>query len=265
MVDQAQQLRDEVDRVGRLIEAGHRGIPIGGELLVAFGVTIGLLGCFAMATAFGYLPPDWMPSPVAAAAALLAFAVLFRSAKQRLASTLFVAAAVATACDLAWRAALAAVRSGEPELGPSGTMSLFIAVPLLMILLGAVIGLWRLKRSAHAVSPANRALIGAWLGLAAAVAATIALCGIVGARTNNWFGFMFLPGLFWIAWGSGWWTSAAATRSRWMYGVAAGSWALAMWYAATFDFYTTSIVGLAALTIAPGVQLLHEAREAHEA
>jgi len=252
------QLKEEVGRVGRLLDAGHRGIPIGGELLIAFGAVLGLMSVLAAATAFSYLPPAWMPSPLAGAAGFLAFAILFRGVTERLHTTVLAAAAAAAVVELSLRVALAAA--------PPVTL----AIPILlgavaMIALGALVGLWRLRRGIHATSPANRALIGTWLGLAAGMATMIALCAIVGARTNNWFGFMLLPGLFWVLWGSGWWTSAATTRSRWMYGVAAGSWVLALWHAATFDFFTISIVGLAALAIAPGLKLLREARTTHEA
>ena len=255
---EAQELRDEVGRVGRLLDAGHRGIPIGGELLVAFGAVLGLLGLFATATAFGYLPPTWMPSPLAGAAGFLAFAVLFRGRTERLLHTVLVAVVAAAATELTLRVTVSALP------GPGAGIPILLAAVVLLAL-GVLIGLWRLGRSAAAVSPANRALVKAWLGLATAMAVTIALCAIVGVRTNNFFGFMLLPGLFWILWGAGWWTSAAATGSRWMYGVAAGAWLLALWHAATFDVFTISIVGLAVLAIAPGVQLLREARATHEA
>ena len=97
------------------------------------------------------------------------------------------------------------------------------------------------------------------------MAVAIALAAIFGVRSGLWFGLMFLPGFFWLLWGAGWWTSAAVTGSRWMRLVAAGSWALALWYAATSDFYMTSIVGFGALAVAPGIQLLREARTTHEA
>jgi hypothetical protein len=108
-------------------------------------------------------------------------------------------------------------------------------------------------------------VLGAWSGLAAAMAVMFALCLAVLVRHGNGVGFMFLPGLFWILWGAGWWTSAAITQSRWMYAVAAGSWAVAAWFAMTTWLYSTSVVGLLALAVLPGVQLLREARMTHEA
>ena len=260
---QAEQLRDEVGRVGRLLEAGHRGVPIGGELLVAFGVALGLLGALGAATAFGYLPAAWALSPIGCASGFLAFAVLFKGVKERLSATILVSLGAAAAGEAAWRAAVAALPEDKTDAIPA-VMSL-VAAPVLMVALGVVIGLWRLARSAHAASPANRALVGAWLGLAAAMAAIIALCIIFGVRSGNWFGVMFLPGLFWILWGAGWCTSAAMTHSRWMYGVAAGSWALAIYYAATSGIFSSAIVGFVALVIVPGVQLMREARTTHEA
>jgi len=261
-MDRAQQLKEEVSRVGRLLDAGHRGTPIGGELLVAFGTMAGLLGCLLAATAFRYLPTTWVISPLAGAAGFLMFATLFGRGTDKPRTSVIAALATAGAVELAVRGVAAAMpanyRPGELWI------ALLLAAGVLLTL-GALVGLWRLKRGIHAASPANRALIGAWLGLATAIAVAIALCTVVGTRTNNWFGFMLLPGMFWILWGCGWWASAAATSSRWMHGVAAGAWALSLWYAATFDLFSTSLVGLAVLVIAPGVKLMREARATHEA
>jgi len=263
-MDHVQELRDEVGRVGRLIDAGQRGVPIGGELLIAFGLTFGLIGALGGATAFQLLPLDVMPSLLGAAGAFLTFALLFKGAKTRLATILLCMAVAMGAGELIARTIKALAWSGQTVTGYAAVV-LLVLVPLAMFALGIGVGLWHLRQSAAATAPANRALLGAWSGLAAAMAVMFALCIAVAMRTGNGVGFMFLPGLFWILWGSGWWTSAAITRSRWMYAVAVGSWGVAAWFAMTTWFYSTSIVGLVALAIVPGVQLVREARTTHEA
>jgi hypothetical protein len=263
-MDQVQELRDEVGRVGRLIDAGQRGVPIGGELLIAFGLSLALLGSLAGATAFGYLPLGLTLSPLAAAGAFLAFAMMFKGSRTR-PTTMLLAVAVATgAGELVARTIQAFGWSGQTVTGYAGIV-LLVILPLLMFGLGVVVGLRQLGLSAAAAAPANRAMLGAWTGLATAMAVTLALCVAVTARTGNAIGFMFLPAAFWILWGAGWWTSGAMTRSRWMYAVAAGSWGVAACYAATSWFYSTSIVGLIAFAVVPGAQLVREARATHEA
>lgn len=263
-MDQVQELRNEVGRVGRLIDAGQRGVPIGGELLIAFGVTFALLGGLAGATAFRLLPLEFMLSPLAAAGAFLTFALLFRGTQTRVTALLIGMAVAVGAGELIARTIQVLDWKGETVTGYAAVVLLML-VPLVMFAVGIVVGLRQLGQSAAAAAPANRALLGTWSGLAAAMAVMFVLCFAVTARTGSGVGFMFLPGLFWILWGAGWWASAAITQSRWMYAVAVGSWAVAAWFAMTTWFYSTSITGLLALAVLPGVQLMREARTTHEA
>ncbi|HEY6816505.1 MAG TPA: hypothetical protein VI168_13270 [Croceibacterium sp.] len=263
-MDQVQELKDEVGRVSRLIDAGQRGVPIGGELLIAFGLTFGLLGVLGGATAFSLLPLEMTPSLLGPAGAFLTFALMFKGTKTQLTTTLLGVAVALAAGEVIARTIQALDWKGQTVTGYAAVVVL-VLVPLAMFVLGIVVGLRRLRQSAAATAPANHAVLGAWTGLAAAMAVMLVLCFAVTIRTGNGVGFMFLPGLFWILWGTGWWTSAAITRSRWMYAVAAGSWGVAACYAATSWFYSTSIVGLLALAVLPGLQLVREARTTHEA
>lgn len=261
-----QELRNEVGRVGRLIDAGQRGVPMGGELLIAFGTVFALLVSFAAFEAFRYWPIGWIPSPLAGAAAFVSLAVVVRGDTWPRGGIATMALA-ALAGEVVWQIGLQmlmATRESDPPTAAFMGMAFFI-VPTALIGLGAAVALWRLRRSAAAASPANRSALGTWLGLAVGMNVTVAVVVIVGARTGNWSGMSFLPCLFWILWGAGWAASSAATGSRWMLAVAAGAWALALVSAAYFNVFFTSIAGFVGLAILPGVQLMREARRTHEA
>jgi len=263
-MDQLEELKEEVGRMGRLLDAGNRGATVGGDLLLAFGVIFSVFCSAAAACAFGYLPLTWIPSPLAASAAFLSVAVVFTGTRDRMPKTVLVALMAALAGEAAWRGTMMLFQSSEMA-NRMRVGAALLAISLLMVVAGTLVGLWRLSRNPSSASPANRALVGVWTGVAGAMAVAIALCVAAGIRTGNWFGLNFVPGFFWALWGAAWWASATATNSRWMRIVAAGSWALAVYAAASFDFYATSIIGFAVLAVVPGLWLLREAQRTHEA
>jgi hypothetical protein len=75
----------------------------------------------------------------------------------------------------------------------------------------------------------------------------------------------FLPFILCI-YGSAWFVAAALTRARWLYGVAFGSFAMALvtaWCAAEGNLiYLVYAISLYALAAAPGVVLMRQARRA---
>ena len=263
-MDQLEELKEEVGRMGRLLDAGNRGATVGGDLLLAFGAIFSVFCSAAAACAFGYLPLTWIPSPLAASAAFLSVAVVFTGTRDQMPKTVLAALMAALTGEAAWRGTMMLFQSSEMA-NRMRVGAALLAISLLMVVAGTLVGLWRLSRNPSSASPANRALVGVWTGVAGAMAVAIALCVAAGIRTGNWFGLNFVPGFFWALWGAAWWASATATNSRWMRIVAAGSWALAVYAAASFDFYATSIIGFAVLAVVPGLWLLREAQRTHEA
>jgi len=263
-MDQLEELKEEVGRMGRLLDAGNRGATVGGDLLLAFGAIFSVFCGITAASAFGYLPLMWAPSPLAASTAFLSIATVFDGTRDGMLRAVPFALVAALAGEAAWRGTVMLFQPSEMAHGMRVGATL-LAISLLLVIAGTLVGLWRLSRNALSASPANRTLIGVWTGIAGAMAVAIALCVAAGIRTGNWFGLNFVPSFFWVLWGAGWWASATTTNSRWMRIVAAGSWALAVYTAASFDFYATSIIGFAALAVAPGIWLLREAHRTHEA
>lgn len=263
-MEDVRDLKEEVGRIRELMDAGRRGRPIGGELLAAFGTIVGFMVLSLGATAFGFIPLEFGLSPLAAAAAFLAATIVATTpAEQRnrgILAYLTACLLAGAAAEIVWRGTSAWMRSND-----QGVTQIWLPLVLLGGVVAcfagaALLGLAGLLRRSEALSPVNRAVIGVWFAVAVAVVLLIGLCVLSGIQSGIWFAFMLLPSLFWMLWGLGWVISGWFGNSRWMYLAALGSWLLAAWQAYSFDFYWGSAAGLFALAMAPGLQLMREAR-----
>jgi hypothetical protein len=267
---QARQTEDDLRHIRQLMDAGHRGRPIGGEVLVALGAVLAVLCALQGLTAFSFLPLSVAPSPLAAAAAFLAFVVFaMGGGGQRGAARIVLPClAAGLAGELVWRGVLYLMRTDGTPDGHVDTSTLWAVTGLLGLAVlaglfaGAVMALRRLSRNPAAQSPANRIVTGGWLAVLAAFAVVLALNTMSGLRSGDWMGLNLVPGLFWCLWGIGWWISALATRRRWMMWVVAGSWIEALWFVSSGEIYAGTTVGFVALAVLPGLKLLADDRHA---
>jgi hypothetical protein len=252
------------------MDAGHRGRPIGGEVLVALGAVLAVVCALSGLTAFGVLPLSVAPSPLAAAAAFLAFAVFAAGggARRGAAEVVLVCFTAGIVGELAWRGLLYLLQTGGANGGRVDTGTLVLASSALGLAVlaglfaGAVLALRRLRRDPAAQSPANRMMTGGWLAVLAAFAVVLGVDAVSGLHSRLWIGLELMPSMFWTLWGVGWVISAQATGRRWMLLVVAGSWIAALWLAYGVDFYVGTTAGFVALAVLPALKLLADGRQA---
>jgi hypothetical protein len=266
------EAEDDLRRIRQLMDAGHRGRPIGGEVLVVLGALLAIVCALGGLTAFGFLPLAVAPSPLAATSAFLAFVVLAvgNGDTRRLGTpgVLLACLVAGTAGELLWRGVAYlsranATHDGHADKGIVAVMSGLLAFAVLAGLFsGAALALRRLRRDPAARSPANRMVTGGWMVVLAAFAIVLAVDTVGGLRTGNWVALAFIPSLFWVLWGVGWWISAQATGRRWMLLVVAGSWIAALWFVSGAEIYSSATIAFVMLAVLPGLKLLGDARQA---
>lgn len=252
------ELKAQVARIGATIDAGQRGPAIGGELLVAFAIAFLPVAVTTTTSAFGIFSSYVLVSPLAALAGFLSF--LFVARGRSLSARLGVALLAALIGQALWFG-LAAAAFGAAGAASWPVVGFFLLCLPLAILGGVGLAVARLRSAPGALSPANRAIIACWLAVVAASAVLVASFATTGFVYSNFFGFMLLPSVLLVLWGTGWAASAWISGRSWMGLVAIGAFALALFYAATFQVYGALIVALALLVLAPGVKLMRDAAD----
>ncbi len=263
-------LYDDVAYIRRMAEAGRKGPPLGGLLLAAFGGYIGVSALLFGARAFELVPletplPDFTVGFIVFALVGLTTAEPTRG---RILTAFLASLAAAFAMMIPngiWYGTVNSVAAGA---APGELLSLaryapavFALGPLFMLALGAWL-IFRLRRHAASEQGANRVAGAAWISALGGLGIILVLFTIAGLRTNNWFLMMSVPGVFWTVWGMAWLATGFGGGPRWSFAVAAGAWVLALAYAATFELFVTSAIGLFALALAPGLLMIRKAGRA---
>ena len=192
--------------------------------------------------------------------------------------------------DIAFMRALAEEGRSRPLIGGSillgsgvlyGTASLLVwaastygfmnpgTVPLIWLaaLIGSIIQLVFTRSWAPRVeSAASRASGLAWAGASWAIFVVVFSMILVAARTGDLLVMATLPSIALAFYGSAWFVAAALTRSAWLFGVAFGSFLMALvsaWFVAEGAIvYLIYAISLYALAAAPGFVLMRRARRA---
>jgi hypothetical protein len=113
---------------------------------------------------------------------------------------------------------------------------------------------------------AARATGVAWMTSGWVVFAIVISLMIFAGRTNNWLIMAALPSLILAIYGGAWMLGAILSKRRWVFGVAAGSFAMAFvnaWWALDYaNLYLIFAVSLVGLLAAPGLIMMRQARPA---
>jgi hypothetical protein len=123
-----------------------------------------------------------------------------------------------------------------------------------------------MKRGARPRTGGARAAALVWSGAGWSIFVMVVSLMVLSARLHNWVFMAALPSLILAIYGSAWLVGALITRIRWVLGVAAGSFLMAVvnaWFAADpaslYLIYAASLFGLLAL---PGYLLTRRAKRA---
>lgn len=253
-MDSIGELKAQVNRIGATIDAGQRGPAIGGELLVVFAIAFLPLAVAMVISSYGILLGYASFSPLAALAGFLSF--LFVARNKSLPARLGLAVLAALIGQALWFGPMIALETADPAL--QAIRMLYVVGLPLATLAGVALAVTRLRSAPGALSPANRAIIACWLAIIAAAAVLVASFAATGFVFSNFFGFMLIPSALLALWGAGWAASGWISGRRWMGLVAIGAFALALYYAASFEIFGTLIVALVLLVLAPGVKLMRD-------
>ncbi len=269
----------------RMAQAGRQGPPLGGALLAAFGGFIGL-GCAALwlkDSVSQYLPFTGMEF----VAGLLVFAVIASSgdvSPRRLRRALIWSLAAAAGFWIMYGFGVPLFQQQAWNSAPMSLRGMIYAyIPWALVLagLGVIIAtILRLRRRPAAIAPGNVVAGALWSGgmlaMAAIIAAFLMLHATLGDRlpaelTDPRYGlpgaalFSVIPVMFWVIWALAWWVWGLTAGRFWALFVAAGSAAVAIWYALTLAVFPTSTAGLLLLAFIPGLVLIREARRDDDA
>lgn len=117
---------------------------------------------------------------------------------------------------------------------------------------------------ARASSATNRASGVAWAGAGWAIFFVVTSLMVMGARLEDWRIMGAVPSVILAIYGAAWFLAAAVSRTRWLFGVAFGSFAAAVacaWF--VDDPVTINLVYAAALLllmVVPGLVMMAQAR-----
>jgi hypothetical protein len=105
----------------------------------------------------------------------------------------------------------------------------------------------------------------AWSGVGWSIFFIVLSMGVMSYRLQTPYMMMALPSVLMALYGASWFVGAILLRQRWLYGVAFGSFALALvnaWFANGDAVWLIYGVGLLVLMAAPGAVLMRQARRA---
>ncbi|MDQ2860719.1 MAG: hypothetical protein M3T55_08340 [Pseudomonadota bacterium] len=190
---------------------------------------------------------------------LKALALEGRAAPWRGGSILVAAGAIfAAASVLDW-----AIQTGHITASPWALSFLWGGATVVFLVALRIIR--RRTAKADSANPANRAVGLAWMGVGWTIFTLAASAYLAAWRSQSPLPFLLLPSAVMALYGLGWTVVAAASRERWIWLTAAGSYAAAIVMAAFCTSPALSLFYAAALfllAVVPGVALMRQAAKA---